>query len=125
MQRERDELPQVQHLVPLVERQQALIEELRRHAPRIVPGAALVRRLGASPRTLERDIARLVAAGMPIASRPGPGGGYAFNGTAREIRLVLTPTEAGALIASLAAVGPFSSPAAQSALQKLVSGLTG
>jgi predicted DNA-binding transcriptional regulator YafY len=92
--------------VPLVERQHALIEELRARAPRYVSGADLARRIGTTVRTVERDIAQLVTADVPVQVRRGPGGGYRID--ARQVLppLILSPGEAAALVASLVAVGP-------------------
>jgi predicted DNA-binding transcriptional regulator YafY len=111
---------QLHQAVPLVERQHALIEELRARAPRYVPGADLARRTGTTVRTVERDIARLVAAQV----RRGPGGGYRIDARRELPPLALTPGEAAALVASLVAVGPYISAAAQTALAKLLTALT-
>jgi predicted DNA-binding transcriptional regulator YafY len=115
---------QLHQALPLVERQHALIEELRIHAPRFVPGADLAARTGTAVRTVERDIARLLAAGVPVQVRRGPGGGYRIDARRELPPLTLTPGEAAALVASLVAIGPYVSAAAQTALGKLVSVLT-
>src|SRR5712691_6358202 len=73
-------LVQLHQALPLVERQHALIEELRARAPRYVPGAVLATRTGTTVRTVERDIVRLTAAGVPVQIRRGPGGGYRIQG---------------------------------------------
>jgi predicted DNA-binding transcriptional regulator YafY len=114
---------QLHQAVPLIERQHALIEELRARAPRFVPGADLALRTGTTVRTVERDIARLVAAGVPIQVRRGPGGGYRIDARRELPPLTLTPGEASALIASLVAVGPYISASAQTALGKLLAAL--
>ena len=115
---------QLHQAVPLIERQHALIEELRARAPRYVPGTDLARRTGTTVRTVERDIARLVAAGVPVQVRRGPGGGYRIDARRELPPLVLTPGEASALVASMVAVGPYVSAAAQSALGKLLAALS-
>ena len=75
-------------------------------------------------RTIERDIARLVAAGVPVQVRRGPGGGYRIDARRELPPLALTPGEAAALVASLVAVGPYISAAAQTALAKVLTALT-
>jgi predicted DNA-binding transcriptional regulator YafY len=116
---------QLHQALPLIERQHALIEELRARAPRYVPGADLALRTGTTVRTVERDIARLIEAGVPVRVRRGPGGGYRIDARRELPPLTLTPGEAAALVASLVAVGPYISAAAQTALGKLLTALTG
>jgi len=55
----------------------------------------------------------------------GPGGGYRIDARRELPPLTLTPGEAAALVASLVAVGPYISAAAQTALGKLLTALTG
>jgi predicted DNA-binding transcriptional regulator YafY len=107
-----------------VERQHRLIEELRARAPRYVTGEQLGRALGVSVRTIERDLAELVEAGIPIDVVRGPGGGYAIDARSKLDPVVLTPGEAAAIIAALVAIGPYSSAAGRTALSKLVGALT-
>ncbi|MCP3803714.1 HTH domain-containing protein [Allokutzneria sp. A3M-2-11 16] len=109
---------------PLVERQHRLIEELRASAARRLSGETLARRLGVSVRTVERDVARLVEAGVPIRVRRGPRGGYAFDGRNTVDPVALTPGEIAALVAAVVAVGPYSSATARSALDKLLAALS-
>jgi len=115
---------QLHQAVPLIERQHALIEELRAWAPRHVPGRLLAERTGTTVRTVERDIARMVAAGVPVHVRRGPHGGYRIDARRELPPLTLTPGEASALVASLVAVGPYTSATAASALTKLLDALT-
>lgn len=117
-------MAQLHQALPLIERQHALIEELRARAPRYVTGAQLALRTGTTVRTVERDIARLVAAGVPVQVQRGPGGGYRIDARRELPPLALTPGEAAALIASLVAVGPYISATAQTALAKLLHALT-
>ena len=114
---------QLHQAVPLIERHHALIEEMRAYAPRYVAGTELAARTGTTVRTVERDIARLVAAGVPVKVKRGPGGGYRVDARLELPPLTLTPGEASAVVASLVAVGPFISAAAQSALAKLLDAL--
>ena len=116
-------LVQLHQALPLIERQHALIEELRIHAPRFVTGAGLARRTGTTVRTVERDIARLVTAGVPVQVRRGPGGGYRIDARRQLAPVTFTPGEAAAMIASLVAVGPYTSATAQSVLAKLLAAL--
>jgi predicted DNA-binding transcriptional regulator YafY len=109
--------------VARVERQHRLIEELRARAPRSVAGGRLGLDLGVSVRTIERDIAELLDAGVPIDVRRGPGGGYAIDARSKLPPVVLTPGEAAAIIAALVAIGPNTSATARSALTKLVDAL--
>lgn len=109
----------------LVERQQRILEILRTRRLRPVTGATLAAELGVSQRTIERDVARLRAAGIPIAIKSGPGGGYIFTARNSMLELELTPGEAAAMIAAISTVGPSSTATAQSALHKLIVALTG
>jgi predicted DNA-binding transcriptional regulator YafY len=71
--------PTQPHLARLrVERQHRLIEELRL-AGRPATANDLATALGVDVRTVERDIARLRDAGVPIAARRGPGGGFRLD----------------------------------------------
>lgn len=117
-------MAQLHQALPLIERQHALIEELRASAPQFLTGARLATRTGTTVRTVERDIARLSAAGVPVQVRRGPGGGYSLNTPRQLPPVTLTPGEAAALIASLVAIGPYTSATAHSALQKLLNALT-
>lgn len=77
-----------------------------------------------SQRTIERDIARLRDACVPIEVKSGPGGGYVFVARKRLLEIQLTPGEAAALIAAMSTVGPSSTATAQQALAKLIDALT-
>ncbi|MBA3450497.1 MAG: HTH domain-containing protein, partial [Chloroflexia bacterium] len=86
----------------------ALVEELRARAPRTMRAAELGARFEVSTRTIERDLLALQEAGVPIWSRPGPGGGYGLNADTTLPPLNLTPAEAAALATAVAAVGATS-----------------
>lgn len=98
----------------------ALVEELRARAPRTMRAVELAERFEVSVRTIERDLLALQEAGVPIWSRPGPGGGYSLNVDTTLPPLNLTPAEAAALATALAATRamPFAI-AGHSALRKL------
>lgn len=111
-------------VIPSVERHHSLIEQLRTRAPRLIPGSQLALGLGVSVRTVERDVAQLRDAGVPISVLKGPGGGYSIDARSKLSPTTFTPGEASALVASLVAVGPYVSAAAQSALRKLLDSLS-
>ena len=113
-------LVQLHQAVPFVERHHAIIEELSARAPRFVPGRVLAERTGTSVRTIERDMARLQDAGLPIDAKRGPAGGFRLSAPAPTTRLVLTAGEVAAMVAALVAVGPYTSATAQSVLAKLL-----
>ena len=116
--------PTQPHLARLrVERQHRLIEELRRGRGRPATAEALASALGVDVRTVERDIARLRDAGVPIAARRGPGGGFLLDVPPAVAPVQLSPGEIAALIASVAAVGPYASATARSALTRLIEAL--
>ena len=116
--------PTQPHLARLrVERQHRLIEELRLAAGRHATAGDLAAALRVDVRTVERDIARLRDAGVPIAARRGPGGGFRLDvaPTVAPVHLTpgeIAPGEIAALIASVASVGPDISATARSALTR-------
>ena len=107
-------------VIPQVERRHRLIEELRATAPRRISGGSLAERLGVSVRTIERDLAELIDAGVPIYVQRGPGGGYLLEMRGPPVAIMFTAGEVAALVASLVAIGPYSSATAASALDKLL-----
>ena len=115
--------PQFHFAKPLVERQHALIEELRACSPRYVRGAQLAKRTGTTIRTVERDLARLTEAGVPVRKKRGRGGGYRLDIPKTLAPISFTPGEVSAVIASLVAIGPYISASAQGAFNKLLSSI--
>jgi len=116
--------PTQPHLARLrVDRQHRLIEELRLAAGRFATAEALAAALRVDVRTVERDIARLRQAGVPITARRGPGGGFRLDTPPTVAPVHLSPGEIAALIASLTSVGPYVSATAQSALTRLIEAL--
>jgi predicted DNA-binding transcriptional regulator YafY len=116
--------PTQPHLARLrVERQHRLIEELRLAGGRHATAEDLAAALGVDVRTVERDIARLRDAGVPIAARRGPGGGFRLDVPRTVAPVPLSPGEIAALVASVAAVGPDISATARSALTRLLEAL--
>jgi predicted DNA-binding transcriptional regulator YafY len=114
---------QLHQAAPLVERQHALIEALRARSGRPVPAATLAADLAVRVRTVERDVARLREAGIPIGVRRGPGGGYTLDVRSVPDPVPLTPAELAALVSAVVAVGPYRSASAVSALDKLLAAM--
>jgi predicted DNA-binding transcriptional regulator YafY len=106
-------------LLPLVERQHAVIEHLRARYPKFTTAGQLAELVGVSERTVQRDTARLRDAGIPVEVVTGVRGGYRLPHRDRDVGLVLSPGEVSALLAALVAIGPYSSATARSAFVKL------
>jgi predicted DNA-binding transcriptional regulator YafY len=87
-----------------------------------VTAAELAAELGMSVATARRDLEALSAAGVPVYSQPGRGGGWQLVGGARTDLSGLTATEAQALFL-LAGPAASSAPEVKSALRKLVRAL--
>jgi predicted DNA-binding transcriptional regulator YafY len=107
-----------------LERLHAITEEIRLRAPRPVSAAWLADELGVTWRTIERDLATLRAAGLPLLAEPGRRGGQRLHPSAVLPPLNLTDREATALLVSLTIADgmPYTS-AARSAAAKLRRGL--
>lgn len=86
-----------------VERLHALSEMLRRSGARGCTADRLANEFGVSVRTIKRDLDALENSGAPIWSRPGPGGGYGFAGRSNHPQILLTSTQAVALLAAVSA----------------------
>ncbi|POX52850.1 YafY family protein [Streptomyces sp. Ru72] len=105
----------------------ALVEELRAAAPRPLTVAALATRFEVSTRTVQRDLEALMHTGVPVHSTPGRGGGWSIDPEMTLPPIHLTPDEASALTAALAAADattPYAG-AARTAAQKIVASMAG
>lgn len=83
------------------ERLHALSEMLRRSGVTGCTADRLAREFSVSVRTIKRDLDALESSGMPIWSRPGPGGGYGLASRANLPPISLTPAQAVALLAAV------------------------
>ncbi|MGW6621227.1 helix-turn-helix transcriptional regulator [Nocardia sp. NPDC055002] len=103
------------------ERLYALAEELRAYSPRPRTARQLAARFEVSTRTIERDLAALAQAGVPIMTVPGRAGGYALDRHRTLAPVSLTTAEATALAVALPRLAgtPFAAAAA-SAVHKIV-----
>ncbi|MGW6118906.1 helix-turn-helix transcriptional regulator [Nocardia sp. NPDC055165] len=103
------------------ERLYALAEELRAYSPRPRTARQLAARFEVSTRTIERDLAALAQAGVPIMTVPGRSGGYALDRHRTLAPVSLTTAEATALAVALPRLAgtPFAAAAA-SAVHKIV-----
>ncbi|GLW66725.1 transcriptional regulator [Actinomadura rubrobrunea] len=103
----------------------AMVEELRACAPRRLSARELAARFEVSVRTVERDIAALQQAGVPIYADVGRGGGYTLDKSRTLPPLNFTPAEAVAVAIALSRAGgsPYSR-AARTALRKIFSAMS-
>lgn len=103
------------------ERLHALSEALRRGGKRGRSAEGLARELGVSVRTIKRDLTALEASGVPLWSRPGPGGGYGIVAGGSLPPVALSPAQALGLMAAVRAArdAPYSDLAA-AAVRKIV-----
>jgi len=85
------------------ERLHALSEMLRRSGSRGCSAERLAREFGVSVRTVKRDLAALDNSGVPVWSRPGPGGGYGLAAGASLPPVSLSAAQAVALMAAVSA----------------------
>lgn len=107
-----------------LERMYAVAEEIRRRAPAPVRAAELAERFGVSRRTIERDLAALQAAGVPLYAHLGRGGGTAIDPRSGRAALTLSASEATALVLALSVAEgmPFADDAG-AALARLLDAL--
>jgi len=103
----------------------AIVEELRSVAPRSRTAPLLAARFEVSVRTIERDIAALQQAGVPIYATPGRRGGYAVDRAMTLPPVNFTPAEAAAVALALAHAGatPLRA-AARTALPKMLAAMS-
>lgn len=85
------------------ERLHALSEMLRRSGARGCTADRMASEFGVSVRTIKRDLDALENSGLPVWSRPGPGGGYGLAAQSSLPPISLTPSQAVALLAAVAA----------------------
>jgi predicted DNA-binding transcriptional regulator YafY len=101
------------------------VEELRAVAPRPRSARRLAHHFEVSTRTIERDLAALQQAGVPIWATPGPGGGYVLDPARTLPPLNFSPSEAAAIALALAASGPIPfGDAARAALRKVTAAMS-
>ncbi|CAN5847979.1 MAG: helix-turn-helix transcriptional regulator [Ilumatobacteraceae bacterium] len=98
----------------------ALVEELRAVAPSHRSTTWLASRFEVSGRTIERDLAALQQAGVPIYATPGRRGGYAIDTQHTLPPLNLNAAEVAAVATALAAATTPFTHAGRSALQKIL-----
>lgn len=82
-----------------------LVEELRAVSPRPRSARRLAERFEVSVRTIERDLAALQGAGLPIWSEPGRTGGYVIDASATLGPAGFTLDEALAVLIGLSSLG--------------------
>jgi len=96
-----------------------------------VPGAILCDELDPVGTLLGKDVPslrarhRLTVAGVPIRRRRGRHGGFTLAATSDPVAVRLTAGEIATVIASLSALGPYTTATGSSALDKLLHALTG
>lgn len=103
------------------ERLHALSESLRRSGQRGRTAEQLADEFDVSLRTIKRDLTALEVSGLPLWSRPGPGGGYGLVAGGSLPPVTLSPAQALSLLAAVAAApdAPYSDLAA-AAVRKIV-----
>lgn len=108
-----------------LERLYAINEEIRRRAPQPVSAAVLADKFEVSTRTVERDLAALRSAGVPLYAERGRTGGQRSIDESGQVVLTLSTAEVLALLTALAAAGnemPFSADGT-TATERLLDGL--
>ncbi len=105
-----------------LERLYAINETIRRNALKPVSAARLADEFGVTRRTIERDLAALRSAGVPLFAESGRTGGQRTIEDPKQVVLTLSTSEVTALLVALASAGtsmPFSE-AGQSAARRML-----
>ncbi len=89
-----------------LERLFAISDAVRRAAPSAVSAARLAEQFEVSRRTIERDLASLELAGVPLFAERGRTGGHRSLERADRVIVTLSVAEVAALLIALAAGGP-------------------
>lgn len=109
-----------------LERLHAITETIRRAAPRPVAAASLAERFGVTRRTIERDLAALRRAGVPLYAERGRTGGHVSLDRSGTTVLALSSAEVSAIVVALASAGPQMpfSDAGSTAVDRLLDSLS-
>jgi len=108
-----------------LERLVAIHDALRRAAPHSISSARLADEFGVARRTIERDLAALRLAGVPLYAKRGRAGGHVSLDQMGNAVVALSPAEVTALLIAVAAAGPDMpfADAANSAVKRLLDAL--
>ena len=106
------------------ERLHALTESLRRAGRHGRTADSLAEEFEVSARTVKRDLAALMSAGLPLWARTGPGGGFVLDERTTMPPVNFSAAQALALCAAVAASdgAPFAD-SARAATRKVIDGL--
>jgi predicted DNA-binding transcriptional regulator YafY len=107
-----------------LERLYAVTEAIRRRAPRPVSAATLADEFGVSRRTMERDLAALRNAGVPLYGLDGRAGGQQLASAGGRVVFSLSAEEVTALLLAATVTGgmPYSG-AGRTAVNRLLDSL--
>jgi predicted DNA-binding transcriptional regulator YafY len=109
-----------------LERLYAIRDRLRRAAPTTIPARIFAEEFGVTRRTIERDLASLKSAGVPLFGQSGRSGGAGSIAKPQRILAALSDSEVMAVILAvdLARDAPFGA-AASSAAARLLETVSG
>jgi predicted DNA-binding transcriptional regulator YafY len=109
-----------------LERLYAISDRLRRAAPTTIPARIFAEEFGVTRRTIERDLASLKSAGVPLFGQSGRSGGAGSIAKPQRILAALSDSEVMAVILAvdLAREAPFGA-AASSAAARLLETVSG